>query len=770
MHVVLVSTRATAAHARASARYAARHQGLDVTVLDADGWYAPHGAERVLRPTEAGLGDAALHRLAATVPPDRLAAALLPSAVEAAGDGRPVLALAPGVLLLADPAPLVDDVPGFAVALRAAAGPPDDRRPSVADLAADGVASTHLLLLVDPPAGLLADWRRGAAAGPGGRWLDVAALRGGATVLPPTALLQPTSLRRDAVVAGGPDALTLDGEPVVAVDLTALDPRRPWWWGTAADADDRGRLSEHPALAALVARVAAEVADDERASRGGEDLATTSLGVPVDEPMRALLAGDDTAPDPFDPAGAAALLDWLAAVPAAGRVARYLDAVRATRPDLRAAYPPGGDQAGYLAWVRAHATAEGYAAVVVDRALAALPGSGAVRPAPGVEVIGYLTGELGIGESARLLVGALDASGVRHREHPVDLFLLSGRRAAPAPPAGGTALDTAVICVNADLTPSVAAAVPGLLAGRYRIGMWYWEVEDFPASQHAGFAAVDEVWVATDFVRRAVEPHSPVPVRTLTPPLPQRGASPVPTRHDLGLPDGPLLLFSFDHLSTLERKNPLGVLDAFTAAFRPGEGPTLVLKSLNATLRPADAERVRLAAAGRPDVVLVERYLAPAERDGLVAACDAFVSLHRSEGLGLGMAEAMAWGKPVVATGYGGNLQFMTDENSVLVPWAPVPIGPDAAPYPAGGTWAEPDLDAAARALRRLVERPDEARALGERAAADIATRHTPAVAGAAIAARLDELAGRRRARASSAAVDRTARRLRAALASRRPR
>jgi glycosyltransferase involved in cell wall biosynthesis len=430
-------------------------------------------------------------------------------------------------------------------------------------------------------------------------------------------------------------------------------------------------------------------------------------------------------------------------------------------------------------WAREHGTDEGYPAELLN-----LPASGTAPQSsppprraptirrglvPGVAVLGYLRGELGIGESARLMVAALQAAGVPHAAVPIEQGLLSRRSSGgdpPTPAAAATRFDTSLVCVNADLTPAVAAAVPELFDGRRRIGMWYWEVEEFPRSQHGGFDHVDEVWVATDFVRRAVEPHSPVPVRIVTPPLPQRGAEPTLTRADLGLPDRPLFLFSFDFLSTAERKNPWGLIDAFRLAFAPDEGPVLVIKSINADRRPAAAERLRLHAAGHPDVLLLEEYLDAAGRDALVALCDVYVSLHRSEGLGLTMAEAMARGKPVIATGYSGNLQFMTEENSFLVPWVPVAIPPDAEPYPAGGTWADPDLPAAAAAMRLVIQRPDVAAARGARAAADIATLHSPAAAGREAARRLSELTGQRGRTPSriAAAARRLARRVRRGL------
>lgn len=558
------------------------------------------------------------------------------------------------------------------------------------------------------------------------------------------------------------------------LDLSSLDPQRPWVLDPA-DPHPATLLSTQPDLAASVAEIATRLRDDEAALANrlpAWDAGTSSLGIPVDALLRhlyrAAAEADGNVPDPYAPAEAAALRTWLVSPPAPGHPSRYLGALLACRPDLRAAFPavPGPDAPAFLAWVRVHAAQEGYPTELVQAAAEASPVArrpvGGRRPDPGVNVVGFLTGELGIGESARQLVNALDAVHVPRATRPVDLHLASTRRAIEND-GQETVFDTTVICVNADLTPAVAATVPELMRRSYRIGMWYWEVEDFPTTQYGGFAPLDEVWVATDFVRRAIEPHSPVPVRTLTPPLPQRGPDPALTRADLGLPEAPLFLFSFDYLSTAERKNPVGLVDAFARAFRPGDGPVLVIKSINADQRVADAERLRLRAAERPDVILLEDYLEPAARDALVAHCDCYVSLHRSEGLGLTMAEAMAWGKPVIATGYSGNLQFMHDENSFLVPWTPAPIPAHAEPYPAGGVWADPDLDAAAMMMRLVVDAPDVAAARGARAAHDIATLHTADVAGAKIAARLTELAVARRRRSHPSLVTAVRRAVRAA-------
>ena len=324
-----------------------------------------------------------------------------------------------------------------------------------------------------------------------------------------------------------------------------------------------------------------------------------------------------------------------------------------------------------------------------------------VRRPFGVNLVGYLGAELGLGVAARRMRSALKAAGVPTAEVSYDRT--SSRQRAESPGTLATPYEFNLLLITPDQLPLFVRDVGAeFLAGHHNIGLWYWETDVVAPSQAEAFELVDEIWVATEYLTRAFEGHGK-PVNVVPSPLVFDAPPPQAcSREYHGLDDRFTFLFSFDFLSVSVRKNPLGLIEAYTRAFPDPDGGTrLLLKSINGQLFPEELAHLGWVAASRPDITVRDEMLDPADRLGLVAAADCYISLHRSEGLGLTMAEAMSLGTPVIATGYSGNMDFMPEGSVMFVPAREVTVGPGRY-YPSHGHWASPDLDAAAAHMRRV--------------------------------------------------------------------
>lgn len=273
----------------------------------------------------------------------------------------------------------------------------------------------------------------------------------------------------------------------------------------------------------------------------------------------------------------------------------------------------------------------------------------------------------------------------------------------------------------------------------YRIAYWYWEFDSIPDSWLDAAAKVDEVWTATEFVAKGLRERLSIPVRTIFPGV-ALGTYQQRERKYFGLKDGSFtFLFTFHMMSVMERKNPLGLIQAFKTAFSTQDDVTLVLKTSFGDRHPAQLQELRAAAAGH-NIVVIDQVYSPDEVLSLMDACDAYVSLHRSEGLGLTMAEAMLMGKPVIATNYSGNVDFMGEEDSLLVPYKLVKLGRPIPPYDEKLEWAEPSTEHAAQLMRRLYEDREWAKQVGARGKARAAIDLSLETAGHRAAARLAEI------------------------------
>ena len=559
------------------------------------------------------------------------------------------------------------------------------------------------------------------------------------------------------------------GEPLRFVHFSGYRPERPWLLSSHCARDPRVLLSDYPMLRELCdgygwALRAAGYGGPE--SRTPYRYAATPEGEPLTGWMRrafragwaeAERAGTPVPPHPFGSEGGEPFLRWLASPAdprqAAAGLTRPAMQVWARRADLQRTFPdPTGTHAvAFRRWCHGSGVAEG------ELPVWALPAEVAPARPPvdelGVNLVGYLTAELGLGEMGRIVHDALEDAGVPTAS-VVEDWSVSNRTGLPPPvSAGDPVFPVTLLCINADQTRTVLGNHPEIAHQRYVIGLWAWELEDFPQWQHEAFDLVDEVWTVSEFCRAAIAAHASVPVRTI--PVPVRE---VPEARAQARPveDVVRFLFVFDFNSVGERKNPWGLVEAFRRAFPNRQDAAepqvrLIIKAINADRHPHAAERLRLAAAGDDRVELLERYLSAGELDRLYGAADCYVSLHRSEGFGLTVAEAMARGLPTIVTGYSGTAEFTTAETGWSVGYELVPVGVGCFPYHPEAEWAAPDLDEAARAMRAVAEDPAAARRRGAAARAHLQQTRPMAAASAWVSDRLREAHRRWQQRSDSA-------------------
>ena len=772
------------AHARVlAASFAEHHPDADFTVLlidDEDGTLED-GRERfpVLRLRDIGLDGDEVRRLAAIYTVTELATAVKPRFL------RHLLSLGRRHVIYLDPdiriyGPLQD-----AAALAERHGivltphitepmPEDERQVDDFTILAAGVYNLGFIAL-GPGAEPFLDWwwartRRQALVAPGRmmftdqRWVDFAPSCFDHVILKDRAVnVAYWNLHaRDLTWNGG--RYQVDGVPLKFFHFSGFDARTPHLLSRHQGVRPRVLLSERPTVARICEEYAAALAaaglEEVSARPYGWD--AMSSGIRVDPRMRRLYweamreheAG--RAPEPPNPfMDGDAFLQWLAAPAAAwprDGLSRYLSALYDERLDVRMEFRhvPGCDRERYLEWVRTLGCREEQipaallpplpeAARDAESRTAALPQSG------GVNVAGYLGAELGIGEAARLISIAVDAAGIPQSTLTYDRTLSRKTDAFVDRGPGGVPYDVTILCVNADQTPVFARdAGRDFLRNRHTVGYWFWELERLPEGMHGAFECVDEVWCASRFVSRAVEAAGRKPVHTIPLPVPIPPSATTPARRPPEWAGRFAFLFMFDFFSVLERKNPIGLIEAFRRAFPRDGGPVLVIKTINGESRLTDLERLRAAAAGSPDIVIIDEHYPAQAKLALLRSCDCYVSLHRSEGFGLTMAEAMALGKPVIATAYSGNLDFMTPENAFLVDYVLTRVPAGCHPYPEGDRWADPDLDSAAACMRRVYEAPDEGLRRGRRAREDVLAKHGLEVTAAHVRRRIDAIRERR--------------------------
>jgi glycosyltransferase involved in cell wall biosynthesis len=359
----------------------------------------------------------------------------------------------------------------------------------------------------------------------------------------------------------------------------------------------------------------------------------------------------------------------------------------------------------------------------------------------GVNIAGYFSASSGLGEAGRATVRAVRAAGIPYvlnncafnpEYHNVDQSLSEFTDEMPYP--------VNLVQINPDKVFNFLETFGReSLKGRYNIGIWLWETLQFPPEWYFAFNIFDEVWTPSNFCVESMAAVSKIPVVN----IPHSIDLPVPTvgKAHFNLPEDKFIfMFIFD-FSSYQRKNPGAVVESFLQAFgRDNCDVLLVLKSSNAEFEPNREKELRALAQNAANIKFIDKVLSREDLNALIYHTDCYVSLHRAEGFGLTLAEAMFYGKPVIGTDFSSTTDFMNVGNSFPVRYRLETLIEDVGLYRAGDQWADADAAHATQLMRLVFENQEEAKKVGERAAADIRRMLSPQAVGQKIKKRLQRI------------------------------
>jgi len=352
-----------------------------------------------------------------------------------------------------------------------------------------------------------------------------------------------------------------------------------------------------------------------------------------------------------------------------------------------------------------------------------------IHKKPGLNLIGYFSYTSGVAEVGRFFTQRLKKSLVPFLIYDIEapsykkLDSINFKEYKPYL-STRTIYNKNIFFINADAIPYIKQQNPYLFIGRYNIAVFFWEFNDYFNFPEA-FIVIDEVIAFTDFIATAVRKTAPSSVKVTKLDFPfiknwEINKSPALIRNELDIDENQFVfIFNFDFHSVYERKNPEAILKAFEIAFSAMDNVRLILKSIHAEENSGNFKKFQFAVRNmkiKDKIIVINENLSRNEFMSMINAADCYVSLHRSEGLGLGMMEAMSMGKPVIATRYGGNTDFMHDDNSLLVSYKLIPVQEGAEPYKPGWLWADADVYEAAEYMQKLYKDRIFCNDLGKRA------------------------------------------------------
>ena len=354
----------------------------------------------------------------------------------------------------------------------------------------------------------------------------------------------------------------------------------------------------------------------------------------------------------------------------------------------------------------------------------------------GVNALGHVSGEYGMGQAIRSTIRAMEQAKIPFAIRDLKVGWHRNLDDSYTDMSDDNPYPINLIHINpSQLLDGIES---DYFINKYNIGFWAWELPECPHAWFSAFNLFDEIWAYSNYSAYAIAHASPIPVFKM--PLTIELPEPTVGRKALSLPEDKFIfMFVFDFHSTFARKNPLATIEAFNQAFgETKENAMLLLKFSNADKFPEKREQLLAKIGDHSSIHIINKHLMKEELHGLINSCDCYISLHRAEGFGLTMAEAMYYGKPVISTGYSSNTEFMNIGNSFLVKYKLVQNPQDEGPYPKGCVWAEPDVDHAAYLMRYVFDNYEESKKVGLRAAREIPSLLGPKTIGDRIKNRIN--------------------------------
>ena len=324
----------------------------------------------------------------------------------------------------------------------------------------------------------------------------------------------------------------------------------------------------------------------------------------------------------------------------------------------------------------------------------------------GINFIGLIKAEVGLGQSCRLIAEAIDNTGIEYTIFN-QIQINSCRQEDTSwddKITNTTPFNINLIHINPpDLAIAYLTLDKKIWDNKYNIAFWLWELEEFPEEWVKCFDLLDEIWTPSEFVSESIRKKTSMPVNTMTYPI----SAPTNEKFDrkyFNLPEDKFLyLCMYDSNSMTERKNPMAVINSFKKTFNPNEQDVgLVIKINNPDAK--DLELIKQSLKDYSNIYIIQQIMTKIEVNSLIKDVDVLVSLHRAEGFGLPLAEAMLLGTPTIATNWSANTEFMSEDTACMADYELITLDKDYGVFEKGNRWADPDIQQAAKYMRKLYE------------------------------------------------------------------